>query len=138
MDQCSTSYSTSGNLLGFQFFHLESVADNICSHFMRLFGATNEIIYVKALCMQQRVYMGTLRHYVHTPMNNAEYSYFTLKRNIQVTTILGIKIYKGKKVRRKTDENFHLIETTGLYYSCKPFQFTHGLGNKVLTGFYNK
>lgn len=38
---------------------------------MRLFGATNEIIYVKALCMQQRVYMGTLRHYVHTPMKNA-------------------------------------------------------------------
>lgn len=53
---------------------------------------------------------------VCTPMKNAEYSYFTLKRHILVPTILGTKIYKGKKVSRKTDEDFHLIEPTSLYF----------------------
>ena len=91
------------------------MADNICSHFMRLFGRTNELIYVKALCMQQSLYV-YVEMLVCTPMKNAKYSYFTLKRHIQVPTILGTKIYKGKKVSRKTDEDFHLIEPTGLYY----------------------
>lgn len=53
---------------------------------------------------------------VCTPMKNAEYSYFTLKRYILAPTILGTKIYKGKKVSRKTDEDFHLIEPTSLYF----------------------
>ena len=100
---------------------------------MRLFGRTNELIYVKALCMQQSLYV-YVEMLVCTPMKNAKYSYFTLKRHIQVPTILGTKIYKGKKVSRKTDEDFHLIEPTGLYYWCKLLQVTHGSCNKVWTG----
>lgn len=101
---------------------------------MRLLGRTNELIYVKALCMQQSLYV-YVEMLVCTPMKNAKYSYFTLKGHIQVPTILGTKIYKGKKVSRKTDEDFHLIEPTGLYYWCKLLQVTHGSCNKVWTGY---
>ena len=69
---------------------------NICSLVIRLFGGTNEIIYVKALYATKSLYV-YIRHYVLTLMKNAEHGYFTLQKNMQVPTILDTKIYKGKK-----------------------------------------
>lgn len=67
--QFGTHNITFVNFPSFFFFHLESMADNSC------LGGTNELIYAKAFCMRQSLYVH-VKNCDHSPIENAKDSHF--------------------------------------------------------------